>query len=69
MPTYEYVCTAGHVTEHRQSINDDPLEDCPEEGCESDAERRISAGAGVISGKKSSSSSAEAAACEPSGFT
>lgn len=69
MPTYEYDCDAGHVSEHRQSINDDPLERCPVEGCDSRARRRISAGAGVISGKRAPSPSENGGACSPSGFT
>jgi putative FmdB family regulatory protein len=76
MPTYEYVCDAGHETEHRHSINDPALEVCPTEGCEARAERKISLGAGVITGSKGSDAST-GDACGPnccstsgsSGFT
>ena len=65
MPTYEYVCDAGHETEHRHSINDPALEVCPMEGCESRAERKISLGAGVITGSKGSDRPAGEGACGP----
>ena len=71
MPTYEYICDAGHETEQRQSINDDPLESCPEEQCDAPATRKISMGGGVISGGGGSSPSGGSGAndCAPSGFT
>lgn len=48
MPTYEYRCGAcGHAFEKFQSINDDPVKECPECGGDS-AERIISSGAGLI---------------------
>ena len=71
MPTYEYICDAGHETEQRQSINDDPLDSCPEQDCDAPATRRISTGGGVISGDSGSSPSDGSGgdACSPSGFT
>lgn len=71
MPTYEYICDDGHETEQRQSIKDDPLERCPEEGCDAPATRKISMGGGVISGKGGGSGSGGSGgdACSPSGFT
>ncbi len=48
MPTYEYRCGAcDHAFEKFQSINDDPVRECPECG-EERAERIISSGAGLI---------------------
>lgn len=49
MPTYEYICDDGHETDYRQSMSDEPLKVCPREGCEAEAERKISSGAGVHS--------------------
>lgn len=71
MPTYEYVCDTGHETEQRQSIEADPLERCPEEGCDAPATRKISMGVGVISGEGGSSAAGGSGgeACGPSGFT
>lgn len=31
MPTYEYVCEAGHEFEAVQSIKDEPLRTCPQD--------------------------------------
>lgn len=48
MPTYEYICRAcGHEFERFQKITADPVKDCPECG-EARAERRISAGGGLV---------------------
>lgn len=48
MPTYEYECAAcGHAFEVFQRMSDDPVETCPECG-EDEAERRISAGGGLV---------------------
>ena len=72
MPTYEYICDAGHENEKRQSINADPLERCPVEDCDAPAKRKISMGAGLISGKGKSGRTAGGsggAACGPGGFT
>ncbi len=71
MPTYEYVCDQGHEAEQRQSIKDDPLERCPEEGCDAPANRKISMGGGVISGTDGGRDSGRSGsdACSPSGFT
>ena len=72
MPTYEYVCEAGHESETRQSINADALERCPREDCDAPATWKISMGAGLISGKGKSGGSAGGSgggACGPSGFT
>ncbi len=48
MPTYEYVCRAcGHRFERFQKISDEPTRECPE--CDQpEAERLISAGAGLV---------------------
>lgn len=69
MPTYEYVCDAGHETEERQSIEADALERCPEQGCEAPATRQISMGGGVVTG--GAAGSGGGADCGPgaSGFT
>lgn len=71
MPTYEYVCDAGHESETRQSIEADPLEVCPEEGCGAPAERKISMGGGLISspGAGRGANGSGGGACSPSGFT
>lgn len=70
MPTYEYVCEAGHETDRRQSMSEDPLEVCPREGCEAAAERKISMGLGVHSGSGGSGPAGGDDACTPdSGFT
>lgn len=48
MPTYEYRCGAcGSRFEEFQKMSDDPVETCPECG-EPEAERLMSAGAGVV---------------------
>lgn len=48
MPTYEYECAAcGHRFEVFQRMSDDPVETCPECG-EDEAERKISAGGGLV---------------------
>lgn len=48
MPTYEYRCNAcGSRFEEFQKMSDDPVEICPECG-EPEAERLMSAGAGVL---------------------
>lgn len=67
MPTYEYRCQDGHETEARQSIDADPLDRCPREGCEAPAERLISLGGGLLTGKRSPDGGGSA--CGPSGFT
>ncbi len=47
MPTYEYRCRAcQHDFEKFQRMSDEPVADCPE--CGAAAERRLSAGAGLI---------------------
>lgn len=46
MPTYEYRCPAGHEFEQFQRITDPAMARCPE--CGADAERLLSAGAGLI---------------------
>lgn len=46
MPTYDYLREDGTVFEYRQSINDKPLETCPETGQK--VKRMISGGAGVV---------------------
>lgn len=71
MPTYEYVCDDGHETDFRHSINDSALEVCPREECQAPARRKISMGAGVITGGETSADPAPAppsggACCGPS---
>ncbi|MDR0486870.1 MAG: zinc ribbon domain-containing protein [Treponema sp.] len=47
MPTYEYECkSCGHSFETFQSMNDQPLKDCPE--CGREIRRLIFGGTGVI---------------------
>lgn len=47
MPTYEYRCTAcKHEFEKFQRMSEEPKAECPE--CGKDAERRLSAGAGLL---------------------
>lgn len=47
MPTYEYVCeSCDHQFEQFQSMNDDPLEECPK--CGGAVRRLISGGAGLV---------------------
>lgn len=67
MPTYEYRCEAGHEAEARQSIDADPLERCPVEGCEAPAERQISLGGGLMVGNRSRDRGGSG--CGSSGFT
>lgn len=48
MPTYEYQCRAcGHEFERFQKISEEPVRECPKCG-RSEAERRISAGGGIV---------------------
>jgi len=47
MPTYDYKCTnCNHVFEYFQSMNDDPLSQCPE--CGGEVKRMIGGGSGLI---------------------
>ncbi|MGD8428141.1 MAG: zinc ribbon domain-containing protein [Balneolaceae bacterium] len=46
MPTYEYKREDGTTFEIQQSINDDPLETCPETGQK--VKRVITGGGGVV---------------------
>ena len=47
MPTYEYKCDkCNYVFEEFQSINDEPLRECPK--CGGGVQRLIGAGAGLI---------------------
>ena len=46
MPTYEYVCTAGHTFEAFQKISERPKSKCPV--CGKPAKRKISGGAGLV---------------------
>jgi len=46
MPTYEYKREDGSTFEIKQSINDEPLEECPETGQK--VKRIISGGGGVV---------------------
>jgi len=42
MPTYEYKCSKGHQFDAVQSIKDEPLKTCREEGCRARVHRLIS---------------------------
>ena len=46
MPTYEYLCPAGHSFEKFQKMTDTPKARCPE--CGKQATRQISGGAGLV---------------------
>ena len=46
MPTYEYLCPAGHEFELFQKMSDKPRAKCP--SCGKVAVRRISGGAGLV---------------------
>lgn len=46
MPTYEYICTAGHAFEAFQKISERPKAKCPT--CGKPASRKISGGAGLV---------------------
>jgi putative FmdB family regulatory protein len=47
MPTYEYRCpSCGTEFEKFQKMSDPPVAECP--GCGAEAERRLSAGAGLL---------------------
>ncbi len=46
MPTYEYICTAGHAFEALQKISERPKSKCPI--CGKPAKRKISGGAGLL---------------------
>ncbi len=47
MPTYDYKCNAcSHTFEYFQTMNDAPLEICPQ--CEGNVRRLVSGGSGLI---------------------
>ena len=46
MPTYEYICSAGHTFEAFQKISERPKSKCPT--CGKPATRKISGGAGLV---------------------
>ena len=46
MPTYEYICAAGHSFEAFQKISERPKSKCPQ--CGKPAQRKISGGAGLL---------------------
>jgi len=46
MPTYEYICSAGHRFEQFQRMSEQPVDKCPE--CGEPAERQLSAGGGLL---------------------
>ena len=46
MPTYEYICSAGHAFEAFQKISERPKTKCPK--CGKPATRKISGGAGLV---------------------
>jgi putative FmdB family regulatory protein len=46
VPTYEYICAAGHAFEAFQKISERPKSKCP--SCGKPASRKISGGAGLV---------------------
>jgi len=46
VPTYEYICTAGHTFEAIQKISERPKSKCPK--CGKPATLKISGGAGLV---------------------
>jgi putative FmdB family regulatory protein len=47
MPTYDYVCQeCGHELETFQSMNDEPLSECP--SCKGRLKRKVGGGSGII---------------------
>lgn len=46
MPTYQYICTAGHAFEAFQKMSERPKTKCPQ--CGKPATRKISGGAGLV---------------------
>jgi len=46
VPTYEYICSAGHAFEAFQKISERPKTKCPT--CGKPATRKISGGAGLV---------------------
>lgn len=46
VPTYEYICSAGHAFEAFQKISERPKSKCPI--CGKAAKRKISGGAGLV---------------------
>ena len=46
VPTYEYICSAGHAFEAFQKISERPKTKCP--ACGKPATRKISGGAGLV---------------------
>lgn len=49
MPTYDYECQkCGRVFEAFQSMKDEPLTTCIEEGCNGKVKRLIGTGAGIL---------------------
>ncbi len=46
VPTYEYICSAGHAFEAFQKISERPKSKCPK--CGKPAKRKISGGAGLV---------------------
>ena len=46
VPTYEYICSAGHAFEAFQKISERPKTKCPK--CGKPATRKISGGAGLV---------------------
>lgn len=46
VPTYEYICSAGHAFEAFQKISERPKTKCPK--CGKPAKRKISGGAGLV---------------------
>ena len=49
MPNYDYRCeTCEHTFEVFQSMKDDKLTDCPQQGCPGPVKRLLGTGAGII---------------------
>ena len=46
VPTYQYICTAGHAFEAFQKMSERPKTKCPQ--CGKPATRKISGGAGLV---------------------
>jgi len=49
MPNYDYKCQeCGHIFEVFQSMNDEKLTDCPQEGCQGQVKRLLGTGAALL---------------------
>ena len=51
MPTYEYVCDAGHTYEEVRSIHEDQQQtSCPQDGCDLPLKRKFNATSTILKG-------------------